>query len=71
MGKDTLTWITNACVFTCLYIGAASKRFGIDGEREAVPLMLDVVYNRVRSCLMLHIQELHLKKTQFYQQKTT
>ncbi|XP_062293879.1 phosphoinositide 3-kinase regulatory subunit 5 [Scomber scombrus] len=28
-------------------MGAASKRFGIDGDREAVPLMLDVVYNRV------------------------
>lgn len=29
--------------------GAASKRFGIDGDREAVPLMLEVVYNKVRS----------------------
>lgn len=28
-------------------MGAASKRFGIDGDREAVPLMLEVVYNRV------------------------
>ncbi|XP_023268532.1 phosphoinositide 3-kinase regulatory subunit 5 isoform X2 [Seriola lalandi dorsalis] len=28
-------------------MGAASKRFGIDGDREAVPLKLDVVYNRV------------------------
>nr|XP_046266381.1 phosphoinositide 3-kinase regulatory subunit 5 isoform X2 [Scatophagus argus] len=28
-------------------MGAASKRFGIDGDREAVPLMLDMVYNRV------------------------
>ncbi|KAI3353071.1 hypothetical protein L3Q82_019636 [Scortum barcoo] len=28
-------------------MGAASKRFGIDGDREAVPLMLDVMYNRV------------------------
>ncbi|XP_024145474.1 phosphoinositide 3-kinase regulatory subunit 5 [Oryzias melastigma] len=28
-------------------MGAASKRFGIDGDREAVPLTLDVVYNRV------------------------
>ncbi|KAM8878670.1 phosphoinositide 3-kinase regulatory subunit 5 isoform 2-T3 [Spinachia spinachia] len=27
-------------------MGAASRRFGIDGDREAVPLMLDVVYNR-------------------------
>ncbi|KAL6110209.1 pik3r5 [Pungitius sinensis] len=27
-------------------MGAASKRFGIDGDREAVPLMLEVVYNR-------------------------
>ncbi|XP_013986368.1 phosphoinositide 3-kinase regulatory subunit 5 isoform X1 [Salmo salar] len=28
-------------------MGAASKRFGIDGDREAVPLMLEVVYNTV------------------------
>ncbi|XP_039649751.1 phosphoinositide 3-kinase regulatory subunit 5 isoform X2 [Perca fluviatilis] len=28
-------------------MGAASKRFGIDGDREAVPLMLEVVYNKV------------------------
>ncbi|XP_076027258.1 phosphoinositide 3-kinase regulatory subunit 5 isoform X2 [Genypterus blacodes] len=28
-------------------MGAASKRFGIDGDREAVPLILEVVYNRV------------------------
>ncbi|XP_073325323.1 phosphoinositide 3-kinase regulatory subunit 5 [Pagrus major] len=28
-------------------MGAASKRFGIDGDREAVPLKLEVVYNRV------------------------
>ncbi|KAL2087095.1 hypothetical protein ACEWY4_018154 [Coilia grayii] len=28
-------------------MGAASKRFGIDGDREAVPLNLDVTYNRV------------------------
>ncbi|KAM4750796.1 phosphoinositide 3-kinase regulatory subunit 5 [Anableps anableps] len=28
-------------------MGAASKRFGIDGDREAVPLSLEVVYNRV------------------------
>ncbi|XP_056136328.1 phosphoinositide 3-kinase regulatory subunit 5 [Lampris incognitus] len=28
-------------------MGAASKRFGIDGDREALPLMLEVVYNRV------------------------
>lgn len=27
--------------------GAASKRFGIDGDREAVPLKLELVYNRV------------------------
>lgn len=31
--------------------GAASKRFGIDGDREAVPLKLDVTYNRVRNGL--------------------
>lgn len=28
-------------------MGAASKRFGIDGEREAVPLTLSVGYNKV------------------------
>ncbi|XP_053354522.1 phosphoinositide 3-kinase regulatory subunit 5 isoform X3 [Clarias gariepinus] len=28
-------------------MGAASKRFGIDGDREAVPLSLEVVYNKV------------------------
>lgn len=28
-------------------MGAASKRFGIDGEREAVPLTLNVAYNKV------------------------
>nr|XP_015809936.2 phosphoinositide 3-kinase regulatory subunit 5 isoform X1 [Nothobranchius furzeri]XP_015809937.2 phosphoinositide 3-kinase regulatory subunit 5 isoform X1 [Nothobranchius furzeri] len=28
-------------------MGAASKRFGIDGDREAVPLNLEMVYNRV------------------------
>ncbi|KAM9856765.1 phosphoinositide 3-kinase regulatory subunit 5 [Aulostomus maculatus] len=28
-------------------MGTASKRFGIDGDREAVPLMLEIVYNRV------------------------
>ncbi|XP_068178594.1 phosphoinositide 3-kinase regulatory subunit 5 isoform X2 [Antennarius striatus] len=28
-------------------MGTASKRFGIDGDREAVPLILEVVYNRV------------------------
>uniref|UniRef100_A0A3B3ZU77 Phosphoinositide 3-kinase regulatory subunit 5 n=1 Tax=Periophthalmus magnuspinnatus TaxID=409849 RepID=A0A3B3ZU77_9GOBI len=28
-------------------MGTASKRFGIDGDREAVPLTLDMVYNRV------------------------
>lgn len=48
------------CVFFSLHTGAASKRFGIDGDREAVPLMLEVVYNRVRCCLVLRIQELHL-----------
>lgn len=30
-----------------LSVGAASKRFGIDGDREAVPLTLEVVYNKV------------------------
>ncbi|KAJ8363462.1 hypothetical protein SKAU_G00122930 [Synaphobranchus kaupii] len=28
-------------------MGAASKRFGIDGDREAVPLSLEMVYNKV------------------------
>lgn len=28
-------------------MGAASKRFGIDGDREAVPLSLEVIYNQV------------------------
>ncbi|KAI1896796.1 hypothetical protein AGOR_G00098500 [Albula goreensis] len=28
-------------------MGAASKRFGIDGDREAVPLALEIVYNKV------------------------
>ncbi|XP_061767111.1 phosphoinositide 3-kinase regulatory subunit 5 isoform X1 [Nerophis ophidion] len=28
-------------------MGTASKRFGIDGDREAVPLQIDVMYNRV------------------------
>ncbi|XP_061684830.1 phosphoinositide 3-kinase regulatory subunit 5 isoform X3 [Syngnathoides biaculeatus] len=28
-------------------MGTASKRFGIDGDREAVPLTLDIMYNRV------------------------
>ncbi|KAA8585642.1 hypothetical protein FQN60_004336 [Etheostoma spectabile] len=31
----------------CLFVGAASKRFGIDEEREAVPLTLSVAYNKV------------------------
>lgn len=38
--------------------GAASKRFGIDGDREAVPLVLEVVYNRVNPlsvCLSLSV----------------
>ncbi|XP_061534619.1 phosphoinositide 3-kinase regulatory subunit 5 [Phycodurus eques] len=28
-------------------MGTASKRFGIDGDREAVPLTLEIMYNRV------------------------
>lgn len=33
----------------CSYFkGAASKRFGIDGDREAVPLSLEITYNQVR-----------------------
>lgn len=35
-------------MYVCIvYVGAASKRFGIDGEREAVPLTLRVAYNKV------------------------
>ncbi|KAG7242363.1 hypothetical protein INR49_023492 [Caranx melampygus] len=37
-------------------MGAASKRFGIDGDREAVPLTLEVVYNRME-CLQLTMTE--------------
>lgn len=42
------------CVFVSfsLQTGAASKRFGIDGDREAVPLTLEVVYNRVSQELL-------------------
>lgn len=42
------------CAFVSfsLQTGAASKRFGIDGDREAVPLMLEVVYNRVSQELL-------------------
>uniref|UniRef100_A0A3B5B7N1 Phosphoinositide 3-kinase regulatory subunit 5 n=1 Tax=Stegastes partitus TaxID=144197 RepID=A0A3B5B7N1_9TELE len=37
---------------------AASKRFGIDGDREAVPLTLEVVYNRSKmECLQLTMTE--------------
>ena len=39
------------CVCFCHCKGAAGKRFGIDGDREAVPLKLDVVYNKVGSSL--------------------
>lgn len=35
------------CVCTIVSVGAASKRFGIDEEREAVPLTLRVAYNKV------------------------
>lgn len=35
------------CAFLFFPVGAASKRFGIDGDREAVPLTLEVVYNKV------------------------
>uniref|UniRef100_A0A8C1TMK3 Phosphoinositide 3-kinase regulatory subunit 5 n=1 Tax=Cyprinus carpio TaxID=7962 RepID=A0A8C1TMK3_CYPCA len=32
----------------CSYFsGAASKRFGIDGDREAVPLSLEITYNQI------------------------
>lgn len=38
-------------LFFFFSVGAASKRFGIDGDREAVPLTLEVVYNKVGWCL--------------------
>lgn len=41
------------CVHFFLHEGAASKRFGIDGDREALPLMLDVMYNRVSRILFV------------------
>lgn len=55
MLKAILTQAYNVCVCVSLslHTGAASKRFGIDGDREAVPLMLEVVYNRVSQELLL------------------
>ena len=36
-------------IATCVYLeGSAKKRFGIDGDREAVPLTLELLYNKVR-----------------------
>ena len=38
---------------TCVHLeGSAKKRFGIDGDREAVPLTLEVLYNKVRRPLV-------------------
>ena len=38
---------------TCVHLeGSARKRFGIDGDREAVPLKLEVLYNKVRRRLV-------------------
>lgn len=31
--------------------GPGSKRLGIDGDREAVPLTLQIIYSKVRSIL--------------------
>lgn len=31
--------------------GPGSKRLGIDGDREAVPLTLQIIYSKVRSTL--------------------
>ena len=47
------------------HIGAASKRFGIDGDREAVPLKLEVVYNRVRCCWVLFTIKIGILKPRF------
>lgn len=52
MLKASITRPTHMCAFFFLHTGAARKRFGIDGDREAVPLMLELVYNRVRCCLI-------------------
>lgn len=68
-----LHFLTVLCLAVCVFshcVGAASKRFGIDGDREAVPLKLDVVYNRVRCCLNLFtakmcVLKLHLKTIVF------
>uniref|UniRef100_A0A8C2DQG2 Phosphoinositide 3-kinase regulatory subunit 5 n=1 Tax=Cyprinus carpio TaxID=7962 RepID=A0A8C2DQG2_CYPCA len=39
---------SNVCLQICSYFsGAASKRFGIDGDREAVPLSLEITYNQI------------------------
>ncbi|XP_068074412.2 phosphoinositide 3-kinase regulatory subunit 5 isoform X1 [Danio rerio] len=50
-------------------MGAASKRFGIDGDREAVPLSLEITYNRIhisgrsqktrteKSCTSINLQK--------------
>ncbi|XP_035848358.1 uncharacterized protein LOC118493235 [Sander lucioperca] len=45
----TTAYTTNTHTYSlkCLFVGAASKRFGIDEEREAVPLTLKVAYNKV------------------------
>lgn len=56
--------LTNVSIFI-FHIGAASKRFGIDGDREAVPLKLEVVYNRVRCCLILFSIKIGILKLQF------
>lgn len=48
--------LTHTQLMWILSEGAAGKRFGIDEEREAVPLTLSVTYNKV---LLLHRDFLH------------
>uniref|UniRef100_A0A672JVA3 Phosphoinositide 3-kinase regulatory subunit 5 n=1 Tax=Sinocyclocheilus grahami TaxID=75366 RepID=A0A672JVA3_SINGR len=45
---ESLTTFLKKNLICSYFSGAASKRFGIDGDREAVPLSLEVTYNRVR-----------------------
>lgn len=49
-------------MFCIVSEGAASKRFGIDEEREAVPLTLSVAYNKV---LNAHADLLHCNCVRF------
>lgn len=54
MGESHSDNNTHTHIYICInsltcatFAGAASKRFGIDKEREAVPLTLSVAYNKV------------------------